>query len=134
MICVDRSRFIPIKEFYFQRWALSCNWNISISFKLKSIFIILLIPTLLNWYLMNIIKEIELFNCLQLSIGVSVLCVPVLRWTQPDLIRPIRVSLFFPVIYIIATLFVTIVPMWVTPYETGKSFLSILNRLYCSIN
>lgn len=56
---------------------------------------------------------------LQLSIGVSVLCVPWLRWTQPDLKRPIKVNMFFPVLYIAATLFVTIIPIIASPVETG---------------
>ncbi|KAJ9601434.1 hypothetical protein L9F63_000401, partial [Diploptera punctata] len=53
-----------------------------------------------------------------LSIGVAVLCLPWLRWKQPDLTRPIRVNLVFPIIYIIASLFVTIVPMIASPVET----------------
>uniref|UniRef100_A0A146L8A0 Y+L amino acid transporter 2 n=1 Tax=Lygus hesperus TaxID=30085 RepID=A0A146L8A0_LYGHE len=64
-----------------------------------------------------------------LSIGVSVLCVPVLRYTQPDLLRPIRVNLVFPIVYILATLFVTIVPMVVTPVETGIGCLMILTSV-----
>ena len=47
------------------------------------------------------------------------LCLPVLRWTQPNLARPIRVNLFWPVIYIIATIFITIMPMIAKPVETG---------------
>jgi len=55
----------------------------------------------------------------QLSIGVSVLCVPWLRWTRPDLRRPIKVNLFFPIAYIAATLFVTVIPIVASPVETG---------------
>lgn len=61
----------------------------------------------------------------QLSIGVSVLCVPVLRWTQPNLPRPLKVNLIFPILYIIATIFVTIVPMAANPIETGMFQFSI---------
>lgn len=32
----------------------------------------------------------------QLSIGAAVLCLPVLRYTQPNLERPIKVNLIFP--------------------------------------
>ncbi|KAF6209157.1 hypothetical protein GE061_014901 [Apolygus lucorum] len=64
-----------------------------------------------------------------LSIGVSVLCVPVLRYTKPDLVRPIRVNLVFPILYIIATLFVTTVPMVATPVETGIGCLMILTSI-----
>ncbi|XP_050594238.1 Y+L amino acid transporter 2 isoform X3 [Bombus affinis] len=64
-----------------------------------------------------------------LSIGVSVLCLPWLRWTQPKLLRPIKVNLFFPIIYILATLFVTIVPMYASPVETGYGCLMIFSSI-----
>jgi len=53
------------------------------------------------------------------SIGLAVFCIPWLRWKQPDWERPIKVNLIFPVIYILATLFITVVPMIVTPVETA---------------
>ncbi|KAF4531111.1 hypothetical protein B566_EDAN011136 [Ephemera danica] len=64
-----------------------------------------------------------------LSIGVAVLCLPVLRYTQPNLKRPIRVNLFFPIFYIIASIFVTIVPMIASPVETGYGCLMILTSV-----
>lgn len=66
---------------------------------------------------------------LQLSIGVAVLCLPWLRWAQPNLPRPIRVPLVFPVIYLIATIFVTVVPMYASPVETGYGILMILSSI-----
>jgi len=54
-----------------------------------------------------------------LSIGVAVLCIPVLRFTQPNLERPIKVNWFFPIIYLIATVFVTVVPAIAEPQTTG---------------
>ncbi|XP_065579347.1 Y+L amino acid transporter 2-like isoform X2 [Artemia franciscana] len=60
-----------------------------------------------------------------LSIGLAVFCVPYLRWKQPTLDRPIRVSLIFPIIYILGTLFITIVPMIASPVETGVGVLII---------
>lgn len=65
----------------------------------------------------------------QLSIGVSVLCLPWLRWAQPNLPRPIRVNLIFPIFYLLATLFVTIVPMIASPVETGYGILMILSSI-----
>merc|ERR1719225_70872 len=53
------------------------------------------------------------------SIGLAVFCIPWLRWKQPDWDRPIRVNLVFPIIYILATVFITVVPMIVTPVETA---------------
>ncbi|KAL6445849.1 hypothetical protein ACFW04_000925 [Cataglyphis niger] len=64
-----------------------------------------------------------------LSIGVSVLCLPWLRWSQPNLQRPIKVNLIFPFFYILATLFVTIVPMYASPVETGYGCLMILSSV-----
>ena len=53
----------------------------------------------------------------QVSIGLAVFCIPWLRWKHPEWDRPIKVQLVFPVIYIIATIFITVVPMISTPVE-----------------
>jgi len=53
------------------------------------------------------------------SIGLAVFCLPWLRWKHPEWERPIKVHLVFPVIYIIATIFITVVPMIASPVETG---------------
>ncbi|CAG2163374.1 unnamed protein product [Oppiella nova] len=37
-----------------------------------------------------------------LAIGLAVVCLPYLRWKQPDLPRPIKVNLIWPIIYILA--------------------------------
>lgn len=60
-----------------------------------------------------------------LAIGLAVACLPYLRWKQPDLPRPIKVHLFWPIIYILATVFITIVPMIADPYGTGLGCLII---------
>lgn len=46
-------------------------------------------------------------------------CLPWLRWKHPEWNRPIKVHLIFPVLYILATIFITIVPMIASPIETG---------------
>ena len=38
------------------------------------------------------------------SIGAAVACIPYLRWKCPELERPIKVHLAFPIIYIVMTL------------------------------
>lgn len=53
------------------------------------------------------------------SIGLAVFCLPWLRWKHPEWNRPIKVHLIFPVLYILATIFITIVPMIASPIETG---------------
>ncbi|CAK1540931.1 unnamed protein product [Leptosia nina] len=64
-----------------------------------------------------------------LSIGAAVLCLPVLRYTQPNLERPIRVNLFFPILYIICTILVVAVPAVASPAETGVGCLMILTAV-----
>lgn len=57
------------------------------------------------------------------------MCLPWLRYAQPNLPRPIRVPLVFPIVYLIATLFVTVVPMYASPVETGYGILMILSSV-----
>lgn len=68
-----------------------------------------------------------------LSIGAAVLCLPWLRWKQPNLPRPIKVNIFFPIFYLLATIFVVVVPMIASPKETGYGCLMILSSIpvYC---
>jgi len=60
------------------------------------------------------------------SIGLAVFCLPWLRWKHPEWERPIKVSLIWPVLYILATIFITIVPMVASPIETGIGIAIIL--------
>lgn len=59
----------------------------------------------------------------------AVLCLPWLRWKQPNLNRPIRVNLIFPLLYLLASIFVTVVPMYASPVETGYGVLMILTSV-----
>lgn len=52
-----------------------------------------------------------------------------LRYTQPDLVRPIRVPLIYPFLYLLATIFVVVVPMVASPVETGYGCLMILSSV-----
>lgn len=53
-----------------------------------------------------------------LAIGVAVACVPYLRWKHPDWERPIKVHMIFPIVYILATIFIITVPMISDPKST----------------
>ncbi|XP_030029905.1 Y+L amino acid transporter 2 isoform X1 [Manduca sexta] len=64
-----------------------------------------------------------------LSIGAAVFCLPVLRYTRPNLERPIKVNLFFPIVYIICTVLVVAVPALASPAETGVGCLMILTAV-----
>ncbi|CAG0896760.1 unnamed protein product [Darwinula stevensoni] len=50
-----------------------------------------------------------------LSIGAAVCVIPWLRWKQPERQRPIKVHLFFPIIYISLTVFLIIMSMVADP-------------------
>jgi len=64
-----------------------------------------------------------------ISIGLAVLCIPWLRWKHPEWERPIRVSMIWPILYILATIFITVVPMIAKPFETGMGCLIILTAI-----
>lgn len=53
-----------------------------------------------------------------LAIGIAVACVPYLRWKHPEWERPIKVHLFWPVLYIAATLVIITVPILSEPKST----------------
>ena len=58
---------------------------------------------------------------LWVSTGVSVAALLVLRRTQPDLPRPIRVSLVFPWLYIFLTTILVVASMVADFHSTGES-------------
>lgn len=60
-----------------------------------------------------------------LAIGLAVATLPYFRWKAPNLKRPIKVNLIWPIIYLIATIFITIVPMIAEPVQTGFGALII---------
>jgi len=63
------------------------------------------------------------------SIGLAVFCIPWLRWKHPEWERPIKVNMAFPVIYIIATVVITVLPMAVDPLGTAIGLLLILTAI-----
>ena len=64
-----------------------------------------------------------------LMIGLSVACLPYLRWRRPEWERPIKVSLFFPAAYILLTLAITGLPIVAKPLETAIGFIMILSAV-----
>ena len=53
------------------------------------------------------------------SIGLAVVCLPILRNKHPEWERPIKVNLIYPLIFILATIFILFVPMIANPIDTG---------------
>ena len=64
-----------------------------------------------------------------LSIGAAVFCLPYLRWKQPELARPIKINLAFPIVYLSMTLVITLLPMIAQPVETGIGLAMILTAV-----
>ncbi|ESP04986.1 hypothetical protein LOTGIDRAFT_184960 [Lottia gigantea] len=54
-----------------------------------------------------------------LSIGGSIVALLVLRKTQPNIDRPIKVHLFWPILYTIVTIYLVVLPLYASPFETG---------------
>merc|ERR1719282_933388 len=63
------------------------------------------------------------------SIGLAVFCIPWLRWKHPEWERPIKVHMIFPIMYILATIFITVVPMIAKPFETCMGCVIILTAV-----
>ena len=64
-----------------------------------------------------------------LSIGAAVFCLPYLRWKQPNLPRPIKINLAFPIVYLTMTLIITLLPMIAKPVDTGIGLAMILTAV-----
>jgi len=82
---------------------------------------VLIVAVLSLFYLCssNILMLIEFTGfATWVSIGLAVFCVPYLRWKHPEWERPIKVNLVFPVLYVLATIVITGLPMIITPIET----------------
>ncbi|XP_046552606.1 Y+L amino acid transporter 2-like isoform X2 [Haliotis rubra] len=54
-----------------------------------------------------------------LSIGLSVVVLLYLRWKRPDMPRPIKVHLFWPILYTLCSIYLVVLPLYASPVETG---------------
>lgn len=64
-------------------------------------------------------------------IMLSVAGILYLRWKQPDMDRPIKVSLIIPIMFVIICAFLVIVPCYVAPYEVGMGILITVTGIPC---
>ena len=55
-----------------------------------------------------------------LSIGMAIVSLLYLRYSRPEMPRPIKVHLFWPIIYTIVTVYLVVLPLYASPTETGK--------------
>lgn len=64
-----------------------------------------------------------------LAIGLSVTVLLYFRYTRPDMKRPIKISLVWPIVYVIFSLILVLLPMVSSPTETGFGCLIIATGL-----
>ncbi|KAG1659855.1 Large neutral amino acids transporter small subunit 2 [Nymphon striatum] len=64
-----------------------------------------------------------------IAIGLGVAVLPYLRYKAPEMHRPIKVPLIFPIIYILASIFITICPMIAKPVQTAYGALIIFTSV-----
>lgn len=55
-----------------------------------------------------------------LSIGMAIVSLLYLRYSRPEMPRPIKVHLVWPIIYTIVTVYLVVLPLYASPTETGK--------------
>lgn len=60
-----------------------------------------------------------------LAIGLSIVALLYFRWKRPDMKRPIKVNLVWPIIYLAASVFLVLIPLYTNPVETGLGCLII---------
>lgn len=64
-----------------------------------------------------------------LAIAVSIIVLLYFRWTRPNMDRPIKVHIVWPIIYLVCSVFVVILPMYYSPVETGIGLLIIASGI-----
>ncbi|XP_048253608.1 Y+L amino acid transporter 2-like [Haliotis rufescens] len=64
-----------------------------------------------------------------LSVGASILGMLYLRKTKPNLPRPIKFPIFIPVIFLVAVVFLLIVPLYAAPRDTGMGVLIVCSGI-----
>ncbi|KAI8746665.1 large neutral amino acids transporter small subunit 2, partial [Biomphalaria glabrata] len=64
-----------------------------------------------------------------LSVGASIVGMVYLRFTKPDMPRPIKMPLFIPFFFLITVLFLLIVPLMAAPYDTGMGVLIVCSGI-----
>ncbi|XP_076358391.1 large neutral amino acids transporter small subunit 2-like [Tachypleus tridentatus] len=75
----------------------------------------------------DIYTLINYFSFIQwLWVGVAIAGMMYLRWKKPDMPRPIKVSLIFPISFFLCCLFLTVIPLYAEPLQTGIGLLIIL--------
>ncbi|KAK3799129.1 hypothetical protein RRG08_051404 [Elysia crispata] len=64
-----------------------------------------------------------------LSVGASIAGMVYLRFTKPDLPRPIKMPMFVPYIFLAVTAFLLVVPLVAAPYDTGMGVLLLCSGI-----
>ncbi|XP_067932341.1 Y+L amino acid transporter 2-like [Watersipora subatra] len=59
------------------------------------------------------------------AIGLSVVALLYIRWKKPDLKRPLKISLFWPISYLIMTVFICAIPLITEPLQVGMGIIIV---------
>ncbi|XP_071372410.1 large neutral amino acids transporter small subunit 1-like, partial [Centroberyx affinis] len=74
----------------------------------------------------DIFSVINLFSFFTwLCVGMAIAGMLWLRWTKPELKRPIKVFIFIPVTFVLGCVFMIVVSFWAAPFEclVGSSII-----------
>ncbi|KAL3208065.1 hypothetical protein MRX96_009662 [Rhipicephalus microplus] len=66
-----------------------------------------------------------------LWVGVSILGMLWLRYKRPNMHRPIKVPLIFPIVFLAMCTFLTFMPLYASPTETGMGLVILITGIPC---
>lgn len=82
---------------------------------------------LLSTDMYRLINYVAFVNWLAIGLAVSALLW--FRWKRPNADRPIKVGLIWPIIYVAFSVFLVVVPLYASPFETGMGCLIIITGI-----
>lgn len=64
-----------------------------------------------------------------LSVGMSIVALLYLRYTKPEMHRPIKFPLVIPITFLICVIFLLVIPLYASTEQTGSALLMVLSGL-----
>ncbi|KAI0238479.1 Large neutral amino acids transporter small subunit 2 [Lamellibrachia satsuma] len=76
------------------------------------------------WVLINYMSFVQ-----WLSVGMSIAGMIYLRYKKPDMPRPIKFNIIIPIIFMIAVIFLLVVPLYAAPADTGMGLVIVCSGI-----